>query len=413
MQRGNQPPVIDGPIFEKGGLYNIRVDIEGASSPKTLVSEPLSFETFVSVAQEQNFLIQTANVQEVPVIVKTYYDDVEDFEYDDTNDSISFDMPFNWNPNYVDLVKVVHEEIRLPKTFDPYSEDTQFKGYVNGIELTGRAVLSDPYSSAKQNIVHFLVTGNELKRVNDQLSSDHYDENMISFKLFPEDGIQRKSTNIELDSGVLTTIEWDDNFEGPEMALDFTFFDSSGNLLKDARYGFTLSDDKGNDIITNMGNDQSNSSILASEGLDTQNIMVSKNGKYTIKIALFGTGIGSNTDVSYAGLGTGLMEITSQTNLDDVLNSDGAISIPNWIIINAGWWANDQIGDSDFVQGIQFLIKEGIMKIPTIDTGTNLGSNEIPMWIKNNAGWWAEGIITDSDFVSGIQYLISNGILEI
>ena len=38
--------------------------------------------------------------------------------------------------------------------------------------------------------------------------------------------------------------------------------------------------------------------------------------------------------------------------------------IPDWIKNNAGWWANGDIDDDSFVQGIQFLIKEGIMKIP-------------------------------------------------
>ncbi len=36
--------------------------------------------------------------------------------------------------------------------------------------------------------------------------------------------------------------------------------------------------------------------------------------------------------------------------------------VPEWIKSNAGWWALGKIGDNDFVQGIQYLIKEGIMK---------------------------------------------------
>ena len=40
-------------------------------------------------------------------------------------------------------------------------------------------------------------------------------------------------------------------------------------------------------------------------------------------------------------------------------------TIPEWIKNNAGWWADGQIDDNSFVQGIQFLIKEGIMKIST------------------------------------------------
>src|SRR3989337_2531102 len=38
---------------------------------------------------------------------------------------------------------------------------------------------------------------------------------------------------------------------------------------------------------------------------------------------------------------------------------------------------------------------------------------EIPAWIKNNAGWWADDLIGDSDFVSGIQYLITEGIMSV
>jgi hypothetical protein len=88
------------------------------------------------------------------------------------------------------------------------------------------------------------------------------------------------------------------------------------------------------------------------------------------------------------------------------------ISIPDWVQNNAGWWAEGLIGDSDFVSGIQFLIKEGIMTIPGTQSG-NGGTQEIPDWIKNNAGWWAEGLISDKDFVSGIQWLIENGIMKV
>lgn len=98
-------------------------------------------------------------------------------------------------------------------------------------------------------------------------------------------------------------------------------------------------------------------------------------------------------------------------NGNNVVTSD--IAIPDWIKKNAGWWANDQIEDSDFVSGLQFLINQGIMKIPSTIPGSGGNSDGIPSWIKNNAGWWATGQISDKDFVSGIQYLIENGIMKI
>ena len=88
-------------------------------------------------------------------------------------------------------------------------------------------------------------------------------------------------------------------------------------------------------------------------------------------------------------------------------------AIPNWIKNNAGWWATDQIDDSSFLQGIQYLIKEGIMVIPPTETLEASESQGVPAWIKNNAGWWADGQIDDNSFVSGLQWLISNGIMKI
>jgi hypothetical protein len=88
------------------------------------------------------------------------------------------------------------------------------------------------------------------------------------------------------------------------------------------------------------------------------------------------------------------------------------ISVPSWVKNNAGWWANDQISDTDFVKGIEYMIKEGIVK--TGDTPSGNGSSQkIPAWIKNNAGWWSEGQIDDETFVSGIQYLIKVGIIKV
>lgn len=38
---------------------------------------------------------------------------------------------------------------------------------------------------------------------------------------------------------------------------------------------------------------------------------------------------------------------------------------------------------------------------------------EIPDWIRNNARLWADGLITDQDYINGLQYLISQGILRV
>jgi len=91
----------------------------------------------------------------------------------------------------------------------------------------------------------------------------------------------------------------------------------------------------------------------------------------------------------------------------------GESIVPDWVKNTAGWFASEQIDDSAFLQGIQYLIKEGIMivEIPTeIDSES---TEEVPGWVKNTVGWWAEDKIHDTTFVSGIQYLISKGIMVV
>ena len=87
--------------------------------------------------------------------------------------------------------------------------------------------------------------------------------------------------------------------------------------------------------------------------------------------------------------------------------------IPKWIKNNAGWWAEGSIDDTSFVQGIQFMIKEGLMSIPATEQGESSQENNIPTWIKNNAGWWAEGSIDDTSFVQGIQFMIKEGLMRV
>ncbi|MGB6784625.1 MAG: hypothetical protein WBE60_01970 [Nitrosotalea sp.] len=86
--------------------------------------------------------------------------------------------------------------------------------------------------------------------------------------------------------------------------------------------------------------------------------------------------------------------------------------IPSWVKNNAKWWSEDTISDQTFVSGIQYMIKEGIIVVPSTNSSTSQ-SQQIPSWIKNSAGWWASGQISDDSFVKGIQYLISNGIINV
>jgi hypothetical protein len=408
-------PSITGPIFVKGGLYKIRVDIEAATSPKSVLANLLSYETFVSIAQEQDFFIKSASAQEIPVIVKTYYDDVDNFKFDQSDNSISFDMPFDWNPSYVDLVQVVHEEVRVPKSFAPYAEGKQFKGYVNGVEIDQRALLNDPYSYDDTNIVHFLITKNELQKINEKLGSDNYDNTKMDLKLVPLSEASKSSTEFYLVDTVkyekvptTVNISWDGKYgANQEIPFEFTFFNENRELIKDIRYAYFVFDEFDNEIASNVGDSTSSLGIVSIEGIDVQRIFVPSQGQIRVDVKVLGTGL--DYAPKYAGIGSAIIEIGPGSSD----STPQKAPIPSWIKNNAEWWAAGQIDDSSFVQGIQYLIKENVLKIPPTTQGTNSASSDIPGWIKNNAEWWAAGQIDDDSFIQGIQFLIKEGIMRI
>ena len=62
------------------------------------------------------------------------------------------------------------------------------------------------------------------------------------------------------------------------------------------------------------------------------------------------------------------------------------------------------------VEIISFTINPGEGTSLELEPSTGA---KIPSWIKNNAGWWADGSIDDDSFVSGIQFLIKEGIMKV
>ena len=415
--RGDGRPLINGPIFEKGGLYNVKVSIEGATSPRSLVAEPLNFDTFVSVAQDQGFFIKTANAEEIPVTVKTYYDDVENFSFNQSNNGISFDMPFDWNPEYIELVQMVHEEIRVPKSFDAYNAETSFKGYVDGVEVDKRVLVMDPYSSETENIVHFLVTGTELQRINEILGESHYSSKQMSFELVPEGTVEKNSFDITFDNGYTALVAWDSMYgAGDEIPFEFSFFDNNGALVKDVIYAFGLVNPQGEQFNLVTGDTpEQYVGVKSVEGISTHMITIPDDGLYTLNLVLTGEGF-SNYDEFFQSsqlFEVGVSTTSSFKPTPSMSTPSQSVNIPDWVKNNAKWWSNGEIDDNTFASGIEFMIKQGIISVPTTASGAQNENATIPDWVRNNAAWWADGQIDDNTFASGIQFLVKEGIISV
>jgi len=92
--------------------------------------------------------------------------------------------------------------------------------------------------------------------------------------------------------------------------------------------------------------------------------------------------------------------------------------IPNWIKNVAGWWAVGDISENEFLAGIEYLINNNIILIDFVPCNYKIQSQygdtkSVPDWIKNNASWWSDNLIDDTDFINGLQYLIEHKIIKI
>lgn len=107
-----------------------------------------------------------------------------------------------------------------------------------------------------------------------------------------------------------------------------------------------------------------------------------------------------------------VIEPPTPTFEEPVINELKSQTIPMWVKNNAAWWSEEQISDDDFVAGLEYLISNGIIKVPGVQVELN-PITEIPDWIKNNAGWWGDSLITDGDFIEAMQWLIEKGVIQL
>lgn len=105
----------------------------------------------------------------------------------------------------------------------------------------------------------------------------------------------------------------------------------------------------------------------------------------------------SNYAVEYKQTDTGIIEI----------------NIPVWIKDQADWWVIGSISDIEFLNSIQYLIKEKIIVIPPTDSVAQEGPKDIPEWVKKSVRWWSIGIISDKELVGALQFLVKEGIIRV
>ena len=388
----------EGEIFENGGLYEFEISVVTINDYDNVLTDPPYYELGISIEETTRYEINDVNFGKQELGIVTFFDQITNFEYDKETKEISFSFPFQWNQETIDQTTVIHEEVLVPKTFGDLLV-AKYVATLNGLELPESMINIDDFSS-DDRIVHIVVSQKELQQI---FSDNKFNNNLITIAVKPENDLLLSGVtengqfkvNLwwtkELRSGEYTVIRYDilDTFlKDRPISVPYElkiFHDgekifSKSNVSSDAKSTEGRPSNK-NDFEWNIPSDVSGIIIVKFENLD-------------------------NSKVAN-------LEFPLIVDRKDSVKQD--YQIPEWVKNNAGWWADGQIPDSAFVQGIQFLIKEGVIDNTSKQRHLNQVQTRtgIPDWIKNNAGWWADGQIPDSAFVQGIQFLIKEGIIVI
>lgn len=390
---------ISGPIFQHGGLYQIIANVLSISEQNIPLTEANELKTLVTIGEFIPFEISYKD-NSYDLTFATYYDKITEFKFDEKTNSVTAEMPFNWDDEHIKKIPFVHGEYYIPKTLDIF-ESHDIITTINGKE----APTMIDWSQKEEIVVHYLYhTKKLLKMAQDQSGEDL---NRIVFGITsgePKDSETARNSLHQDTEGKMIKMssknDWKLYFwwepEGTltsnnEITFNIMFHDPETDVMvKDVTYDFEIYQD--GKLVESRPNSHTFS------GHELQDFTFSKDGNVVVEIKNIN---GVNTGNSFE------FKVASIIN-DDVISQS---LIPQWVKNSAGWWAKKQINDKDFVSGIQFMIKQDIIKVPLSEKTSSAKSSEIPEWIRNNAKWWSDNQIDDQTFIQGIQYLVKQGII--
>ena len=393
MNKDFEPIIVRGPVFTSGGLYDYVVKILTIDSDSNILTDEIKLEGAISIAENNSFVVKNSLNEDQTVQLISYFDQTNEFSFN--SNTMKFSMPFDWYQDF-EQISVVHQEIRIPNTFGDFLSTT-YTPIVNDVLLPVDTITIDDYSFEDRTI-HIVLNQQLLNEIHKIAIIDS--DSVMNFELKPSHKVTFPLEFATPDLRYKVFLSWE-----PEIihtSEETTFFVSFEELFSDKSQKLIEYD------LTIM---QKDSKIYSKHLVGNANSLNPNAHKIIFDNKQSGTANLVLSNINGHSLSKGNFIIVIQPS--NQVQSESLPSVPSWIKNNAGWWAEDTIDDDSFIQGIQFLIKEGIIEISNTIQNSESTSSEIPSWIKNNAGWWAEDTIDDDSFIQGIQFLIKEGIIEI
>ena len=88
-------------------------------------------------------------------------------------------------------------------------------------------------------------------------------------------------------------------------------------------------------------------------------------------------------------------------------------NVPEWVKDSTNWWTLTKISDQDFLNSLEYMIENNIIKIPENKVFENENELKMMSWIRNNFSMWSQNTSSDDEFFKSTQWLIDNKLINI
>jgi len=163
-----------------------------------------SYNLAISIPETDQFQIYDKEYGKQSVAVIAYYDQINNFHYDSEKKSINFVMPFDWSKDTINALTVVHQEIKIPKSFGDFLV-TKYDAFVNGIKLPDNAITIDDYSS-DDRIVHLILYKTEVASLAEKQQNPRHE---MDYSLLPSNETNFPIIQFTRNAQFKVSLSWD------------------------------------------------------------------------------------------------------------------------------------------------------------------------------------------------------------
>jgi hypothetical protein len=280
---------INGPLLLEGGLYHFAIEIFGIDNPRNIFTPENAprFDSWLSVGDVYRQDIFDSG-QNYNITLISYYDQIQNFEYESQESNMSWIMPFNWDLKRIQDNNIfVHEEIKVPKTLTKFSETNAFDALVNGNPLVGRSIALDPFTEENNFIIHLLLNKADIIKIAEAVNNNtNNTADKMTFSLSPAEQKTVETTPEVVSDmgGILVKFNWQEPIlsnQDTNLQLDFSDALTTEEIKGNIKYDIIVYDKTGNKVITKQD-------LIANNANDSEIIKFLSKGTYQIEIHIKG-----------------------------------------------------------------------------------------------------------------------------